>query len=189
MECRSAGAGTLGSVLSVKELRALGASLPAETFQRQLGPFTLIQRPPAAAFNSVLEATSVAMPVDIERGMLSLLFEFEDLQVATLPPLKKTDALTIGRLPDCDVVVDSLTVSRQHAVLRWSEEARHCTVRDLGSTSGTFLNASSIGSREVPLRDGDILSFGNVQFWYLLTDSLYARLRSEQYARIRSHSG
>jgi pSer/pThr/pTyr-binding forkhead associated (FHA) protein len=87
------------------------------------------------------------------------------------------------------VVVDSLTVSRQHAVLRWSEDARHCTVRDLGSTSGTFLNATSIGNREVPLRDGDILSLGNVQFWYLLTDSLYARLRSEQYARMRSHSG
>lgn len=176
-------------MLSVKDLRALSASLPKETFRRQLGPFALIQRPPADTSSAVLAPTSMALPVDIERGMLSLLFEFEDLLVATLPPLKETDALSIGRLPGCDLVMDSPTVSRQHAVLRWSEEARHCTVRDLGSTSGTFLNASSIGKREVPLRDGDILSFGNVQFWYLLTDSLYEKLRSEESARMRSHSG
>lgn len=176
-------------MLSVKELRALSAALSQEMFRRQLGPFVLIQRPPSEAATAVLAPTSMAATADVERGMLSLLFEFEELLVATLPPLQKADALTIGRLPGSDVVLDSNTVSRQHAVLRWSEPQNHCTVRDQGSTSGTFLNASSIGSREVPLRDGDILSFGNVQFWYLLTDSLYAKLRSEEYARMRSHSG
>jgi hypothetical protein len=165
-------------VISVKELRALGTSLPEAKFRRQVGPFALIQRPPNQDASGVLAPTRVADPGTMELGMLSLIFEFEDLLVATLPPLGETDALTIGRLPDCDLVVEDGSVSKQHAVLRWSEAERRCTVKDLGSRNGTFLNGTSIGGREVALRDGDILSFGHVQFWFLLTETLYTRLRS-----------
>ncbi len=165
-------------MISVKELRALGASLPAGTFRRQLGPFALIQRPPSEASSAVLEPTRAADPGTIELGKLSLLFEFEDLLVATQPPLKATDVLTIGRLPDCDVVLDDGSVSKQHAQLRWNEAERRCTVKDQGSRNGTFVNGGSIGEREVPLRDGDILSFGYVQFWFLLTETLHTRLRN-----------
>jgi FHA domain-containing protein len=162
-------------VLSIQELRALGASLSVGAFRRQLGPFVLIQRPPGRAAEA-LAPTRVASPEDIERGMVSLLFEFEDLLVTTLPPLAGTEELGVGRLPDCELMIDDASVSKRHAVLRWNESERRCTVRDLGSTNGTFLNASSLGKREATLRDGDILSFGNVQFWYLLTDTLHTRL-------------
>jgi len=165
-------------VNSVKELRALGACLPAGTFRRQLGPFALIQRPPSEASSAVLAPTRAADPGTMELGMLSLLFEFEDLLVATLPPLKATDMLSIGRLPDCDLVLDDGSVSKHHAELRWSEAERQCTVKDLGSRNGTFVNGASTGPREAVLRDGDILSFGHVQFWYLLTETLHTRLRN-----------
>jgi hypothetical protein len=165
-------------VNSVKELRALGAALPEGTFRRQLGPFALIQRPPSEASTAVLAPTRVADPGTIELGMLSLLFEFEDLLVATLPPLKAADSLSIGRLPDNDLVLDDGSVSKHHAQLRWSEAERQCTVKDLGSRNGTFVNGATTAQREVSLRDGDILSFGYVQFWYLLTETLYARLRN-----------
>jgi hypothetical protein len=165
-------------VISVKELRALGASLPEAKFRRQLGPFALIQRPPSPESSAVLDPTHTAKPAMIEQAMLSLLFEFEDLLVATLPPLRETDSLTIGRLPDCELVLDEGSVSKQHAVLRWSEAERRCTVKDLGSRNGTFLNGTIIVKREVTLRDGDILSIGYVQFWYLLTETLYTRLRN-----------
>ncbi|WP_224366605.1 FHA domain-containing protein [Hyalangium versicolor] len=165
-------------MISVKELRALGASLPAGSFRKQLGPFALIQRPPSEASSAVLAPTQMANPKTIEMGMLSLLFEFENLLVATLPPLGETDSLTIGRLPDCDVVLEEGSVSKQHAVLRWNEADRRCTVKDLGSRNGTFLNGTSTGTREVTMRDGDILSVGYVQFWFLLSETLYARLRN-----------
>jgi hypothetical protein len=165
-------------VNSVKELRAMGASLPAGTFRRQLGPFALIQRPPSEASTAVLAPTRVADPGTMELGMLSLLFEFEDLLVATLPPLKETDMLSIGRLPDCDLVLEDASVSKQHAQLRWNEAERRCTVKDMGSRNGTFVNGATISEREVVLRDGDILSFGYVQFWYLLTETLHTRLRN-----------
>jgi hypothetical protein len=175
-------------VISVKELRALGASLPAGSFRHQLGPFALIQRPPSEASSAVLAPTRAADPGTMELGMLSLLFEFEDLLVATLPPLGETDSLTIGRLPDCDVVLEEGSVSKQHAVLRWNEAEHRCAVKDLGSRNGTFLNGTTIGDREVTLRDGDILSVGYVQFWFLLTDTLYERLRNGP-SGVGSHSG
>ncbi len=164
-------------MLSIQELRALGASLSIGAFRRQLGPFVLIQRPPGRASSAALAPTALASPETIGQGMTSLLFEFEDLHVTTLPPLERVEELSVGRLPDCDVVVDDASVSKRHAMLRWSEPERLCTVRDLGSTNGTFLNASTLGQRESTLHDGDILSFGNVQFWYLLTDTLHARLQ------------
>jgi hypothetical protein len=162
-------------VLSIQEIRALGASLPREAFRRQLGPFVLIQRPPGRS-TEVLAPTRVASPEAIERGMASLLFEFEDLLITTLPPLARVEELAVGRLPDCELVLDDASVSKRHAVLRWLQSERRCSVRDLGSTNGTFLNAHSLGTREATLNDGDILSFGNVQFWYLLTDTLHTRL-------------
>ncbi|WIG96991.1 FHA domain-containing protein [Myxococcus sp. SDU36] len=176
-------------MLSVQELRALGAALPASTFQRQLGPFALIQRPPSEASAAVLAPTRMAAPSEIEQGMLALLFEFEHLRVATLPPLDATDRLRIGRRMDCDLVVDDASVSKMHAELRWNEADQRCTVQDLGSTNGTFLNARSLGGREAVLRDGDILSVGNVQFWYLLTRTLHERLRAGEATGLGSRSG
>lgn len=166
-------------MISVKEMRALGASLTEAKFRRQLGPFVLIQRPPSPDSSAVLDPTHTANRGTIEAGMLSLLFEFEDLLVATLPPLEQgQDSLTIGRLPDCDLVLDDGSVSKQHAVLRWNEADRRCTMKDLGSRNGTYLNGTIIMKREVTLKDGDILSIGYVQFWYLLTETLHARLRN-----------
>ncbi|HYO54559.1 FHA domain-containing protein [Archangium sp.] len=164
-------------MLSIQELRALGASLSIGAFRRQLGPFVLIQRSPGRPSFEALEPTRIASPEDIERGMLSLIFEFEDLLITTLPPLARVEELSVGRLPDCDLVLDHVSVSKRHALLRWSEPQGRCSVHDLGSTNGTYLNGHSLGTREATLKDGDILSFGNVQFWYLMTDTLHARLQ------------
>lgn len=165
-------------MISVKELRAFGRSLSAEKFRQQLGPFVLIQRPAGESTSETLATTRLAKRGTVELGMLSIIFEFEDLQAATLPPLGETDSLMIGRLPDCELVLDEGSVSKQHAVLRWNQAESRCTIKDLGSRNGTYLNGVIIMDREVPLRDGDIVSIGYVQFWFLLTETLYTRLRS-----------
>lgn len=82
--------------------------------------------------------------------------------------------VTIGRADECEVVVAHAKLSRRHAVLRLGPPV---TVQDLGSTNGTFLNASVRIRRETTLKNGDILSFGEVQYWFLLTDTLYVKLR------------
>ncbi|HYX91119.1 MAG TPA: FHA domain-containing protein [Myxococcaceae bacterium] len=172
-------------MLTIREIRALAGNLKLDRFARELGPFALIQRPPGLAAGGATNvmglplnarATQIARPDRLTGDVLSLLFEFETLIVATLPPLEGTDLLTVGRAADCDVLLDDPSVSKRHATLRWSEAKRTCTLEDRRSTNGTFLNGSIRIRKAVILRDGDIISFGEVPFWYLLTPTLYDRL-------------
>lgn len=176
-------------MLSIKEVRSLGARLSPDQFKKQLGPFVLVQRPPREEMQE--ETTRIARPQDIQVSMLSLIFEFEDLSVANLPPVQGATELTVGRLGDCDLAIEGDgSVSKRHAVLKWDETKKACSVQDLGSTNGTFLNGGAIAGREVALRDGDIISFGNAQFWFLLTDTLQGKLNTQSQARkLGSHSG
>lgn len=66
---------------------------------------------------------------------------------------------TIGRDAAADVVLDSTTVSRQHARLRVSGAG--VTLEDLGSKNGTFVGDRRVHG-VVTLSDGDGLRFGNV---------------------------
>lgn len=60
--------------------------------------------------------------------------------------------VTIGRSPDCDIVLDDRQVSRIHARVIWCED--HYEIEDLGSKNGTHLNGREVLGRQ-PLRDGD----------------------------------
>ncbi len=178
-------------MFSIKDLERICTTLDAKKFKQQLGPFVLIQRPEKevvvpANKTAVMgnpwgpEATSVAKPGQVEAGTLSLLFQFETLVVATLPPLDGVDALTVGRQADCDLVLTHSSVSKRHATLRWDEVSKRATIEDLQSTNGTFLNAASRIRNETVLKDGDILSFGDVQFWFLITDTLHQKLHNQR---------
>ncbi|MDX2015236.1 MAG: FHA domain-containing protein [Myxococcaceae bacterium] len=174
-------------MLSVKELKLFVQRLTQKEFRQQLGPFVLVQRPerPTGAPGDTdqfglppnAQATSMAKPEAMSTGALSLLFQFEDLVVATVPPMQGVDELGVGRSPDNDLVLEHASASKRHAMLRWDAANQRCTVQDLGSTNGTFLNASVRLRRETTLKNGDILSFGEVQYWFLLTDTLYVKLR------------
>jgi hypothetical protein len=171
-------------MLTVKELRVLSGQLKPDAFRKQLGPFVLVQKPEGPAPGGTdkmglpvnVQRTAIMKPGQAQAAALALVFQFEDLSVATLPPLQGIDELTVGRQPDCDLVLEHPSVSKMHAVLRWDSEKNSCTVQDSGSTNGTFLNASTRVRKETVLRDGDIVSFGEVQYWYLLTETLHARL-------------
>lgn len=172
-------------MLSVKELKLYSQRLTDSEFRKQLGPFVLIQRPPGAGGHDTnkmgvppnAQRTSMARPEVVSTGALSLLFQFDDLMVATVPPMEDVDELSVGRSPDNDLVIDDASASKRHAMLRWDDANKRCTIQDLQSTNGTFLNASVRLRRETTLKNGDILSFGEVQYWFLLTDTLYVKLR------------
>ncbi|MBS1148561.1 MAG: hypothetical protein H6Q89_259 [Myxococcaceae bacterium] len=178
-------------MLQVRELQKLASSLKLEAFQKQMGPFVLIQRPPEAQHGKQtdllglpmnVQSTTMARPGAVSSGTLGLLFQFDTLVVATLPPLEGIDELSVGRQPDCELVIDDKSVSKKHATLRWDARQGRATIQDLGSTNGTFLNASIRlrKEKESLLQDGDIISFGEVQFWYLLTATLHAKLSKER---------
>jgi hypothetical protein len=68
-----------------------------------------------------------------------------------------TDAVTVGRSRECDVVVGEETVSRFHAELRHGA-GDEWTVRDLDSLNGTWLNGARV--REARVCRGDVLCLG-----------------------------
>jgi hypothetical protein len=66
------------------------------------------------------------------------------------------DPVTIGRLSECDVVLNDTKVSRRHAEVR--RDGGEVVVVDLGSTNGTQVNGA--GVRERRLTDGDQVTVG-----------------------------
>jgi pSer/pThr/pTyr-binding forkhead associated (FHA) protein len=76
-------------------------------------------------------------------------------------PLSKVVSV-IGRVEGNDVVVDDDSVSRRHAEVRKSGPGY--AVHDLNSANGTFVNGERV--TEAPLRPGDVLKFGVVEFSY-----------------------
>ena len=71
-------------------------------------------------------------------------------------------AIRLGRIPDNDLVLPDLDVSRHHAELRKSPTGTYEIV-DLGSHNGTFVNGRRISSSTV-LSEADIVSIGHSTF-------------------------
>ncbi|MEZ5219277.1 MAG: DUF3662 and FHA domain-containing protein [Ilumatobacteraceae bacterium] len=67
------------------------------------------------------------------------------------------ETATIGRLPECTVILADPNVSRRHAELR--NVSGTWIISDLGSTNGVKLNGVRIDS-EKPLRPGDMITIG-----------------------------
>jgi DNA-binding NtrC family response regulator len=71
--------------------------------------------------------------------------------------------LVVGRSPSCDVSMVDNKMSRRHARLRL--RGGHCTVADLGSRNGTFLNGERI-EHESAVASGDRVQIGDTTFVY-----------------------
>ena len=88
--------------------------------------------------------------------MACLVLDFEGLDVLTHELIG--DAVTIGRAPSSDIVIDHPTVSAQHARLTKSPSGYR--IKDLESTNGTQTNGVSISDAQ--LKDGAEIRFGYI---------------------------
>lgn len=80
-------------------------------------------------------------------------------------------AITVlGRDDDVDIVIDDPGVSRRHGEVRITHDGPHLvmSLRDLGSTNGTFVNGERIDSMHV--QDGDRLTLGRTPMTIHLGD-------------------
>jgi hypothetical protein len=69
----------------------------------------------------------------------------------------------IGRSPDCDVFLDDVTVSRNHAILVARDGSYY--IEDQGSLNGTFVNRKRIDTAQ--LEDGDELQIGKYRLTFV----------------------
>ncbi len=74
--------------------------------------------------------------------------------------------LTIGRLPDCSIVLTDPAVSGLHAAIRPGSEHVNPSLEDLGSRNGTRLRGEFVREPMI-LVEGDVLSIGDVNLTIL----------------------
>ena len=75
-----------------------------------------------------------------------------------LVELREGDSILVGRAPPADLVVEDMTISRQHA--RFTYRDGHVAVEDLGSRNGTLVRGVRVTHAQ--LRSGDDVRLGGV---------------------------
>lgn len=109
------------------------------------------------------EISKAAGPVDATFFVAKPVVKWE-LQELTGPQAGRRHSvkaqLLIGRKPDCDIVLDDRSVSRNHARFEQTQDAYSIT--DLGSSNGTFVNGQRI--QKAILKPGDQIRMGDRVF-------------------------
>ncbi|HKY41246.1 MAG TPA: FHA domain-containing protein [Polyangiaceae bacterium] len=103
--------------------------------------------------------------------------------VSIITPISEVDlhegSLLVGRLPECDVMIDDALVSRMHA--RVSVRDQSVLVEDLHSTNGVYVNGARI-THSALLREGDRLLIGTteISLFEARPDARVAPLRAKR---------
>ncbi|MDO8302991.1 MAG: FHA domain-containing protein [Sedimentisphaerales bacterium] len=71
-----------------------------------------------------------------------------------------TGITLMGRYPNCDLCIPLQEISRRHCQINIHNGL--FSLRDLGSSNGTFVNSERI--KETPLRPGDHIQVGQITF-------------------------
>jgi pSer/pThr/pTyr-binding forkhead associated (FHA) protein len=121
-------------------------------------------RAPAPSVRPLVEQQPPLLRVPV-----SIITPFSELEL-------REGSILIGRLPECEVMVDDGLVSRMHA--RISARDDGVIVEDLHSTNGIYVNGARI-THSATLREGDRLLFGTTEI------SLFEARRSARVAPLR----
>lgn len=84
------------------------------------------------------------------------------MQAAQATQLAQVKMLLIGRLENCDIVLDSPEVSRRHALIKQVSEAY--TLEDLDSSNGTYVNNARV--KQIELHEGDLIQISNYRLLF-----------------------
>ena len=103
-------------------------------------------------------------------------------QAATL--LSQNKVMEVGRQAGSYLLIDHEFVSRRHAEISFVNE--RYTVRDLGSSNGTFVNEARLEAGKAhTLKPGDRVRFGKIMFTFQVKE---AQLANDAMTRLRSES-
>ncbi len=90
-----------------------------------------------------------------------------------------TAEVTVGRSPECDIVLSEPTVSRMHARFRQEPHTGMWSVTDVGSHNGTFQDGVLVlPGRPAPLFRRASLRLGGVELLFLQADAFEQYVRS-----------
>ncbi len=114
-----------------------------------------------------------------ESGKRAALFVLDGLDVGNLIPLEDRP-ITMGRSPECDVILRDDGISRKHAKIHLIDN-NQMIVQDLGSTNGIYVGGSRVA--KATLRQGEKVLFGRrTMLKFVLEDRLDRLYQQEMYA-------
>ena len=77
---------------------------------------------------------------------------------------------SIGRNKNSQIVINNNTVSKDHAILEFDEDY-NCTIKDLNSSNGTYVNGEKLKLAPMKLRNGDKIKFGKYEINFIFESS------------------
>jgi two-component system, cell cycle response regulator len=89
------------------------------------------------------------------------------------------DSMVLGRDLQADISVGETSISRKHTEFAVTENG--ITVRDMGSTNGTFVNDSRVEDEPHALSDGDLIRCGNTILKFLKEGKIENLLHGKMY--------
>jgi len=97
--------------------------------------------------------------------------EKNDLLYGSLKTKKELFKLTkqrtsIGRNKKSQIVINNNTVSKDHAIIEFDEDY-NCTIKDLNSSNGTYVNGEKLKLAPMKLRNGDKIKFGKYEIDFI----------------------
>ncbi|MEG0071024.1 MAG: FHA domain-containing protein [Raoultibacter sp.] len=98
------------------------------------------------------EAVCSAAPAMPYKAMLRIV---HGPQIGTIFNLEGKP-ITIGRSPECDIFLNDMTVSRQHATIQSTSDGY--TIVDTNSFNGIWIN--NVNVNDASLKEGDIVQIG-----------------------------
>jgi putative nucleotidyltransferase with HDIG domain len=163
--------GVASAFLSIREAIVQGMLAFKAALKAATGATRIMKVSPVVPSDSVTNSSSPSIRLTSPKGRMgsrpvgsNCRGKYIRLRRLTGPLKGRTweasDVLRVGRVEECEVVLDDSSVSRCHAEVKATE--RGWRVRDLGSTNGTRLNGARLGSEPRPLRARDLLQFGEV---------------------------
>ena len=130
---------------------------------------------PLGFVNSTVPNTRLRKPAPVEPLVLEL--------------RKRTPGqadITVGRAPDCDIVLDDATVSRLHACFRQEPHTGMWHVVDSESHNGTFqAGILIVPGRPMPLFERASLRFGGVEVAFLHAHAFEQYVAARTLASVR----
>ena len=165
-------------------VKALG-DLTLDDFLLDYTQPVLLQIPVEGAFSDLQEAgdrvtkpLGAAIPANAASTLhlsvedLGGLRRSKNVEQALVHFLPDQPLVTLGRAPECDLVLSVTGVSRKHAEL--TKEIGRWLLTDLGSHNGSFLNGKKLEPNiPTPVKDKNNLWFGSYRALFLFPEQVY----------------
>lgn len=131
-------------------------------------PMSRSKEPPSSGSSPIEKQFNVAVTeTGPRKNAKAFLMVAAGEAAGTVFPLTRT-SLLIGRSAEAEVRVNEAAVSNEHA--RLDLTGSRCTITDLESTNGTYVNGERIFA-PTPLHGGDTIRTGSTTFTFVMRDT------------------